>query len=466
EHCFKGIQCGRVQPVSRESGDLHKARGGGKTQRQGLRRSYSQGVLRVADPSSQDHSSREGGRSRGQNDRESAPVHGRGRHYRGRRQRVVRGVDPSHQVPGGERLQLRIHGRVGRRDRRAPRPVADAERTEGGVRRAGGHPDEDCSAGGRRGVRDVHRRCGVWQLREDGAQRHRVRGHGADHRGVPHAEERGLLERGDERHLPRVERGRAGLVPGGDHESDPGEARRGRGGSAAAGGLPGGQDFGRGRLEGHGHDDGEGGGGARRGGAHHRRGAIRAVPVGREGPAHARGVADARAGVRLERRGQKAAGGGPARRAVLLEAGGVRAGAAADPDGVAAVQVGHRPGRVRAHLEGRLHHPREDPGPHQAGLCQGRPAAPAARPRLRAGAGDAADGVAARGGSGGGQRRVHSGAHLQSGVLRLLPVAAPAHEPAAGAARLLRLAHLRARGPAARKGLPLQVDQRACVVVS
>lgn len=57
-------------------------------------------------------------------------------------------------------------------------------------------------------------------------------------------------------------------------------------------------------------------------------------------------------------------------------------------------------------------------------------------------------------------------AHLQSGVLRLLPVAAPAHEPAAGAARLLRLAHLRARGPAARKGLPLQVDQRACVVVS
>ena len=57
-------------------------------------------------------------------------------------------------------------------------------------------------------------------------------------------------------------------------------------------------------------------------------------------------------------------------------------------------------------------------------------------------------------------RRSHAGLLHGAGVLRRLSHGASAGQPAAGAARLLRRAHLRARRPAARPVLPHQLDRR------
>jgi hypothetical protein len=56
-------------------------------------------------------------------------------------------------------------------------------------------------------------------------------------------------------------------------------------------------------------------------------------------------------------------------------------------------------------------------------------------------------------------RRADAGVLDRAGVLRRLPHGAAAGEPAAGAARLLRRAHLRARRQAARRVLPHQLDR-------
>ena len=56
-------------------------------------------------------------------------------------------------------------------------------------------------------------------------------------------------------------------------------------------------------------------------------------------------------------------------------------------------------------------------------------------------------------------RRAHAGVLDRACVLRRLPHRAAAREPAAGAARLLRRSHLRARRQAARPVLPHQLDR-------
>ncbi|MCK7479277.1 MAG: hypothetical protein M0C28_19375 [Candidatus Moduliflexus flocculans] len=62
----------------------------------------------------------------------------------------------------------------------------------------------------------------------------------------------------------------------------------------------------------------------------------------------------------------------------------------------------------------------------------------------------------------------HPGAGLQhgAGLLRRLPQRAAAGQPAAGPARLLRRPHLRARGQAARRVLPHQLDRRAAAMAA
>ena len=68
---------------------------------------------------------------------------------------------------------------------------------------------------------------GAGPLRQDGAQRHRVRRH-ADHRRSLPAHERGpgTEQRRDERRLRPVEHGRPGIVPHRDHPRHPGLPRR------------------------------------------------------------------------------------------------------------------------------------------------------------------------------------------------------------------------------------------------
>ena len=89
--------------------------------------------------------------------------------------------------------------------------------------------------------------------------------------------------------------------------------------------------------------------------------------------------------------------------------------------------------------------PRRLPGPHQAGLpARPLPAQPAGGPRLRPGPGRPPGSLAPRrpAGSGRGHRRPRH--HQLPGLLRHLPPRQAARQPGAGAARLLRLAHLRA----------------------
>ena len=87
---------------------------------------------------------------------------------------------------------LRRHGGVGRRGRRAARTVDDAGRAARGVGGARAHPSRNGrESRGWRALRVVYGPARRRPLREDGAQRHRVRRHAADRRGVRRAHARG-----------------------------------------------------------------------------------------------------------------------------------------------------------------------------------------------------------------------------------------------------------------------------------
>mmetsp|Transcript_17551 Transcript_17551/g.30921 ORF Transcript_17551/g.30921 Transcript_17551/m.30921 type:complete len:255 (+) Transcript_17551:862-1626(+) len=205
--------------------------------------------------------------------------------------------------------------------------------------------------------------------------------------------------------------------------------------------------------------DHPGGGRAQRVGAHHGGGAGRPVPERAQG--RARGGRGGPAGPHGDPgRGPRAAGGrrapGAVRRQDLL----VRAGHVPDPGGLRPPRLGRGPGRVRPHLEGRLHHPRGLPRPHQGRLRPGRGAAqPAGGPGLRAGA-QRAPALLAQGGlPGRGQRHRHALLGGLAGLLRRLPPRAAAGQPHAGPAGLLRGPHLRAPGPGGQ--LPLRLERGA-----
>ena len=119
--------------------------------------------------------------------------------------------------------------------------------------------------------------------------------------------------------------------------------------------------------------------------------------------------------------------------------------------------------QLRRHRHGvarRLHHPQRVPGQDQGGLR--RPIPNLSNLLLD----EYFNGVIERCqaswrrvvAQGRGGRRARARVHDGARVLRRLPQRAAAGQPAAGAARLLRRPHLRARGPAARQVLPHQLD--------
>ena len=111
---------------------------------------------------------------------------------------------------------------------------------------------------------------------------------------------------------------------------------------------------------------------------------------------------------RLGRRPRRDDSGRP-RRALRVEDLLLRAGHEPDPRRLGELELGHRPRRDGAHLEGRLHHPRAVPRQDQARLpAARRPAEPAARPglqRLHAEARRRTGGAPSRRGSRGRHRR-------------------------------------------------------------
>ena len=94
----------------------------------------------------------------------------------------------------GQQAPLRRHGRLRRGGGRAQRPVDHARRIRTGLPRPRSHA-RDCRGSGRRHAVLHARRPGrSGPLREDGAQRHRVRRHAAHRRGLRPAAERGGVQ--------------------------------------------------------------------------------------------------------------------------------------------------------------------------------------------------------------------------------------------------------------------------------
>ena len=133
-------------------------------------------------PTARDRRDGQGRRGHRRRDRRAGATAGRGRHRRGRRQRALRRHRPAPGGAGRARPALRRHGCLRRRGGRPPRPLDHGRRLGARLRAPapGGRVD--------RGRRRRHpllrprrpRRCGP--LREDGAQRHRVRRHAAHRR--------------------------------------------------------------------------------------------------------------------------------------------------------------------------------------------------------------------------------------------------------------------------------------------
>ena len=139
----------------------------------------------------------------------------------------------------------------------------------------------------------------------------------------------------------------------------------------------------------------------------------------------------------------------------------LRAGLHAHERSREGVQVEPELRRHRADLARRLHHPLRVPWQDQGSLRpQARAQQPAAGPVLQGRHRQ----LPGRPGGGWSRRPSQSGVpgpglHHRARLLRRLSQRAAARQPAAGPARLLRRAHLRARRPAPRRVLPHQLDR-------
>ena len=150
-----------------------------------------------------------------------------GRHHRRRRQRELPRHHPPREGHLPQRHPLRRRRHLGRRGGRAQRPLDHARRIEAVLRDA--RPDPLVDRRGRRGraVRHPRRHRRRRPLREDGAQRHRVRRHAAHRRGVrPHPPGHRQEPGRDRRHLRRVEHRRARELPHRDHGRGAAPGRR------------------------------------------------------------------------------------------------------------------------------------------------------------------------------------------------------------------------------------------------
>ena len=156
-----------------------------------------------------------GGRRR---DRGARAAARRGRHDRRRRQLALQGHPAPRQGDERARPALPRRRRLRRRGGRAEGAEHHARRLARVLRRRRAHLHRDRRPGRRHAVLHLRRRRRRGPLREDGPQRHRVRGHPADRRGLrPAAPRRRARGAGDRAGLPRVERGRPRLVPDRDH---------------------------------------------------------------------------------------------------------------------------------------------------------------------------------------------------------------------------------------------------------
>ena len=142
------------------------------------------GVRGVAEQAPDGDHHGQGGCGHGCRDRRARGRVRAGRHHRRRRQRPVHRHDPPREGGARDRDQLRRRRDLRRRRGRAARPVDHARRL--GRVLGDPRPDPEVHRRDRRGraVRHARRPRRRRSLREDGAQRHRVRRHAADRRGV------------------------------------------------------------------------------------------------------------------------------------------------------------------------------------------------------------------------------------------------------------------------------------------
>ncbi len=162
------------------------------------------GVRRLAREAAPDHRDGEGRWPRRRRDRGARAAARRRRHHHRRRQLQVPRHPPPHRRVPRARPALHRLGRVRRRGGRPARALDHARRRARGLRRDRGDLHHDRRAGRRHSLLRLHRPRRRGPLREDGAQRHRVRRHAADHRGVrPAASRRGHVRGGAVRRSSR-----------------------------------------------------------------------------------------------------------------------------------------------------------------------------------------------------------------------------------------------------------------------
>ena len=243
------VEGGRVPRRPRQGQEHHRLPFDTGTGRQP--REAAQGVLHG-----------QGGRGGRRDDRGAAEGARAGRHHHRRRQQSLPGHDSPHAVRRVEGPAVRRHRGFRRRGGGAQGPVDDAGRLACRVAvREADLPGHLREGRGRLAVLRLGRRERRGALREDGAQRHRVRRHAAHLRELPaHARPLGHVRRRDARGVQEVEHDRARQLPQRDHARHPrvqGHRRPAHRG----------EDSRHGRAEGHGQVDRHRG--ARRGRAAH-----------------------------------------------------------------------------------------------------------------------------------------------------------------------------------------------------
>ena len=177
-----------LQPQPREDRRTDR-RTSGQEARAGL---HARRIRRVAGKAAPHSADGEGGRAGTDATIDvAAAAAGQGRHSDRRRQHAFHRHHPPQSGPREVGPAFHRHGRVGRRGRRAERPVDHAGRPARSLRPRRADPHRDRREGaGRRAVRRVHGSGRRGPLREDGAQRHRIRRHAADRRELRRAEAR------------------------------------------------------------------------------------------------------------------------------------------------------------------------------------------------------------------------------------------------------------------------------------
>ena len=238
------------------------------------------GVRRGARAPAADHRDGQGRSAGRRRDRRARAAARRRRHRHRRRQLALPRHAPAHRRVPREGPALHRHGRLRRRGGRAARAEHHAGRRARGLWRGRGGLHHDRRAGRRRAVLRLRRPGRRRPLREDGAQRHRVRRHAADRRGLrPPALRHRARRAGDQGHLRRLERGRPRVVPDRDHGHGAGQDRRGDRQAAGR------RDRRPGRAEGHRALDVAGRARARRAADRHHRGRLRPLAVRAARPA-------------------------------------------------------------------------------------------------------------------------------------------------------------------------------------